>query len=89
MRRPPLRRPFTCSSPTAGAALTRDSTAADNAEAFFDGTGYAGTGNVIPTVTTLTNLPAITAVQLLVDGKEADTLAGHVDLRRPFMKKVQ
>ena len=36
-----------------------------------------------------TNLPAITAVQLLVDGKELDTLAGHVDLRRPFTKKVQ
>jgi spore germination protein GerM len=35
------------------------------------------------------NLPAITAVQLLVDGKELDTLAGHVDLRRPFTRKVQ
>lgn len=30
------------------------------------------------------NLPAITAVQILVDGKEVDTLAGHVDLRRPL-----
>ncbi len=37
--------------------LSGDSTAADNAEAFFDGTGYAGTNNVIPTVTTLTNAP--------------------------------
>jgi spore germination protein GerM len=35
------------------------------------------------------NLPAITAVQILVDGKEIDTLAGHVDLRRPLLKKVQ
>lgn len=35
--------------------LSGDSTAADNAEAFFDGTGYAGTNNVIPTVTNLTN----------------------------------
>ena len=34
--------------------LSGDATAADNAEAFFDGTGYAGTNNVIPTVTTLT-----------------------------------
>lgn len=34
--------------------LSGDTTAADNAEAFFDGTGYAGTNNVIPTVTTLT-----------------------------------
>jgi spore germination protein GerM len=30
------------------------------------------------------NLPAVTAVQLLVDGKEVDTLAGHVDLRHPL-----
>jgi hypothetical protein len=37
-------------------ALSGDTTAADNAEAFFDGTGYAGTGNTIPTVTTVTNL---------------------------------
>lgn len=34
--------------------ISGDTTAADNAEAFFDGTGYAGTNNVIPTVTTLT-----------------------------------
>jgi hypothetical protein len=39
-------------------AISSDSTAADNAEAFFDGTGYAGTNNVIPTVTTLTNAPS-------------------------------
>jgi spore germination protein GerM len=30
------------------------------------------------------NLPAVTAVQILIDGHEADTLAGHVDLRRPL-----
>lgn len=36
--------------------ISGDTTAADNAESFFDGTGYAGTGNVIPTVTTVTNL---------------------------------
>jgi hypothetical protein len=34
--------------------LSNDATAADNAESFFDGTGYAGTGNVIPSVTTVT-----------------------------------
>ena len=33
--------------------LSGDATAANNAEAFFDGTGYAGTNNVIPTVTTV------------------------------------
>lgn len=53
-----------------------------------------GSTNELLTIRTLvdvltTNLPAITAVQLLVDGKELDTLAGHVDLRRPFTKKVQ
>jgi spore germination protein GerM len=35
------------------------------------------------------NLPAVTAVQLLVDGKEVDTLVGHVDLRRPLSKNVR
>jgi hypothetical protein len=41
-------------------AISGDETAADNAEAFFDGTGYAGTNNVIPTVTTLTGHTAQT-----------------------------
>ena len=34
------------------------------------------------------NLPAVTAVQLLVDGREVETLAGHVDLRRPLTKNL-
>ena len=34
------------------------------------------------------NLPAVTSVQLLVDGKEVDTLAGHIDLRRPLGKNL-
>jgi hypothetical protein len=34
------------------------------------------------------NLPAILRVQILIDGKEADTLAGHVDLRRPLRKNL-
>jgi sporulation and spore germination protein len=34
------------------------------------------------------NLPAVTAVQVLVDGKEVDTLAGHVDLRRPLARNL-
>lgn len=32
------------------------------------------------------NLPAITRVQILVDGREVDTLAGHIDLRRPLQR---
>ena len=34
------------------------------------------------------NLPAITRVQILIDGKEVDTLAGHVDLRNPLAKNL-
>jgi hypothetical protein len=36
-----------------------------------------------------TNLPAVTRVQLLIDGKEVDTLAGHVDLRHPLLKNLK
>lgn len=32
------------------------------------------------------NLPDIQEVQLLIDGREVDTLAGHVDLRQPLRK---
>jgi spore germination protein GerM len=34
------------------------------------------------------NLPAVTSVQVLVDGKEVETLAGQVDLRRPLGKNL-
>ena len=55
--------------------------------------GTGGTLNELLTVYTIvdaitTNLPAITGVQLLVDGKEVDTLSGHVDLRRPLAKNL-
>jgi len=50
-----------------------------------------GTLNELLTIYTIvdvltTNLPAVTAVQVLIDGKEVDTLAGHVELRRPLAK---
>ncbi|MBK9240217.1 MAG: GerMN domain-containing protein [Acidobacteria bacterium] len=32
------------------------------------------------------NLPEITAVQILVDGHEVDTLVGHLDLRHPLRR---
>jgi hypothetical protein len=35
------------------------------------------------------NLPAIQRVQILVDGKEVDTLAGHVDIRAPLPKNLR
>jgi len=34
----------------------------------------------------LTNLPTLQEVQILIGGQEVDTLAGHVDLRRPLRK---
>ena len=34
------------------------------------------------------NLPDIAAVQILVDGKQVDTLAGHIDLRYPLGKAL-
>jgi hypothetical protein len=34
------------------------------------------------------NLPDISRVQILVDGREVDTLAGHVDLRHPLEKNL-
>lgn len=56
--------------------LSGDATAADNAEAFFDGTGYAGTNNVIPQVTTTTNLTnAPTAGDLTATMKTSVTTA--------------
>jgi spore germination protein GerM len=36
-----------------------------------------------------TNLPAVTRVQILVNGQEVDTLAGHVDLRHPLQKSLR
>jgi hypothetical protein len=35
------------------------------------------------------NLPDIAAVQILVDGKQVDTLAGHIDLRYPLSKALE
>ena len=37
---------------------------------------------IVNTVTA--NLSSVERVQILIGGKQADTLAGHVDLRRPF-----
>ena len=34
------------------------------------------------------NLPDVQRVQILIDGREANTLAGHVDLRRPLQQDL-
>jgi spore germination protein GerM len=36
-----------------------------------------------------TNLPAVKRVQILIEGKEVDTLAGHVDLRHPLQQNLK
>lgn len=71
-----------------------------NGEAYVDfsseltGAHPGGSLNEMLTVYTLVdvltvNLPAITTVQLLIDGKEVETLAGHVDLRRPLVQNLE
>ena len=52
-----------------------------------------GTLNELLTVYTIVdaltvNLPGVQSVQILVDGKEVQTLAGHVDLRQPLAKNL-
>jgi spore germination protein GerM len=71
----------------------------DQGEAFVDlthdiVTGHPG-GSTSEALTVYTivnalmaNLPAVTSVQLLVDGKQVDTLVGHVDLRNPLGKNL-
>jgi spore germination protein GerM len=52
-----------------------------------------GTLNELLTIYTIVdvltvNLPAVHSVQILVEGKEVPTLAGHVDLRQPLEKNL-
>ena len=72
----------------------------DKGEAFVDLSGDVrarhpgGALDELFTVYTLVNvitvnLPAIQRVQILIDGKEVDTLAGHVDLRHPLQKQLK
>jgi len=72
----------------------------ERGDAFVDLTSEAstkhtgGTLDEIFTVYTIVNaltvnLPAITRVQILLDGREVDTLAGHVDLRHPLAKSLE
>jgi hypothetical protein len=71
----------------------------DRGDAYVDLSGEAvtahpgGTLNELLTVYTIVdaltvNLPAIQSVQILIDGKEVATLAGHVDLRQPLAKNL-
>jgi spore germination protein GerM len=71
-----------------------------NGEAYVDVSGDVisahpgGSMNELLTVYTIVgaltaNLPAVNAVQILVDGKEVDTLTGHVDLRQPLTRNPE
>lgn len=35
------------------------------------------------------NLPDVSAVQILIEGREVDTLAGHIDLRHPLSRGLR
>ena len=39
--------------------------------------------------TLVENFSEVQQVQILIEGKESDTLAGHVDISRPLMSRVQ
>ena len=69
-------------------------------DAYVDLSGEAvtahpgGTLNELLTVYTIVdaltvNLPAVQSVQILIDGREVETLAGHVDLRQPLAKNLR
>jgi hypothetical protein len=67
--------------------ISGDAAAANNAESFFDGTGYAGTNNVIPTVTTVgtvtTNSDLVTAAAVVNEWEtqsQADPTGFHVNV---------
>lgn len=75
----------------------RDFYLTDRGDAFLDLSGEIVSGhpggslNELLTVYALvnavtTNLPQATRVQILVEGREVDTIAGHVDLRRPLTR---
>lgn len=54
--------------------LSGDATAADNAESFFDGTGYAGTNNIIPTVTAVTTVNGLAENSVTASALAADAI---------------
>jgi spore germination protein GerM len=89
--------PSTLVSPIPAGTTLRALFVTDRGEAYVDlsrevaAAHPGGSMNEILTVYAIVNsltanLPAVSSVQILVDGREVDTLAGHVDLRRPLAK---
>ena len=67
----------------------RSSTSAPRSSTKHPGGSFTELLTVYAIVNAVTaNLPTVQRVQILIDGKEADTLAGHVDLRRPLIRDV-
>ena len=94
----PAAQPFVSAVPS-GTAL-RAVYITGRGDAYVDLSGEAvtahpgGTLNELLTVYTIVdaltvNLPAVQSVQILIDGKEVPTLAGHVDLRQPLAKNLR
>jgi hypothetical protein len=69
-----------------GDALRTISAEVNIRELFIDnqGTAYVDFGEASIMQTLVANVPEIKRVQILIEGREVETLAGHVDLRRPL-----
>lgn len=90
--------PYASAAP-AGTSL-RSVFVSEGGDAFVDLSAEAATkhtGGVLDEIFTVysvvnaltVNLPAVKRVQILIDGKEVETLAGHVDLRHPLPKSLK
>jgi spore germination protein GerM len=76
-----------------GVFLTDRGDAYVNLSSEFISAHPGGSLNELLTVYTIVNaltanLPAVHGVQILVEGREVATLAGHVDLRQPLVKDL-
>ena len=91
--------PASMHSPIPQGTALRGVFVADSGEAFVDlspeamtnhpGGSMAEAFTIYAIVDALTvSLPQVRAVQILIDGREVETLAGHIDLRHPLPKNM-
>ena len=90
---PPLRSPFPRGTRLRSLYLAADGNAfvdlSPQVSADHPGGSLDELFTVYAIVNSLTiNVPEIDAVQIMVDGREVDTLAGHIDLRRPLASNL-
>ena len=89
--------PFAAVVPANMTQISGDATAADNAESFFDGTGYAGTNNIIPSVTTVTGnvggiagtITTLDALDTAQDTQHAQTQSDIAGLNDPTAAAIR